>query len=133
MRTLVPTSLLCLALVACNGAAPRTAATGDTVGAVMPGFYWGMTLGNDEITRQLPPHWSGNEQGISREFAFDSYEAGVAFALRVALMAQKVDHHPDELTIGWKKVRVTYVTHSAGGVTDKDLQAARSVNAAFEG
>ncbi len=86
-----------------------------------------------DIQAQLPDGWQGNEQGITRSFAFDSYEAGVAFAMRVALLAQKADHHPDALTIGWKRVTVTYVTHSAGGVTELDVQAAQAVNRAFHG
>lgn len=80
----------------------------------------------------LPSGWSGDASGISREFTFSSYAAGVAFAVRVALLAEKRDHHPDALTIAWKKVRVTFVTHSAGGVTDKDVRAAEEVNALFD-
>ena len=88
-----------------------------------------MLLDDTDIQRDLPEGWSGDPHGITRSFAFDSYGAGVAFAMRVALIAERADHHPDALTIGWKKVTVTYVTHSAGGVTRKDLEAARAVNA----
>jgi 4a-hydroxytetrahydrobiopterin dehydratase len=72
--------------------------------------------------------WSGDESGIAREFRFPSYEAGVGFALAVALLAQRQNHHPDALSIGWCTVQVRYVTHSQGGVTDLDLQAAEAVN-----
>jgi 4a-hydroxytetrahydrobiopterin dehydratase len=88
-----------------------------------------MTLTDEQISAALPEGWSGNAGGITREFGFASYADGAAFALRVALLAERDDHHPDALTIGWKKVRVTYVTHSAGGVTELDLRAARAVNA----
>ncbi|MBB6099275.1 4a-hydroxytetrahydrobiopterin dehydratase [Deinobacterium chartae] len=90
-----------------------------------------MKLPAEQIEAALKdlPGWTGDETGISREFTFPSYEAGVAFAVQVALMAQRVNHHPDSLEIGWKRVRVRYVTHSAGGVTDKDLEAARGVEA----
>lgn len=88
-------------------------------------------LSADQIQAQLPEGWSGSERGITRRFGFGSYPAGVAFAVQVALLAQRADHHPDALTIGWKTVTVTYVTHSAGGVTERDLKAAQSVNAAF--
>jgi 4a-hydroxytetrahydrobiopterin dehydratase len=90
-------------------------------------------LSTDQIQAQLPDGWSGSDSGITRSFSFSSYEAGVAFAVQVALLAQRADHHPDALSIGWKTVTVTYVTHSAGGVTDLDLNAAQSVNAAFAG
>lgn len=72
--------------------------------------------------------WSGDLTGISCEYRFASYEAGVAFAMHVALIAQRMDHHPD-LTIGWQKVLVCYTTHDAGGVTRRDLQAAKAVAA----
>ena len=76
----------------------------------------------------LPPHWIRSAAGITREFPFSSYADGVAFALRVALLAEKHDHHPDALTIGWQKVTITYITHSAGGVTQLDLEAAQQVD-----
>lgn len=87
-----------------------------------------MTLSGEHVRAQLPEGWEGDEHGIEREFTFGSDAAGVAFALRVALHAEQTDHHPD-LLIAWRKVRVRDVTHSAGGVTEKDLSAARSVNA----
>ena len=74
------------------------------------------------------PHWTRSAAGITREFSFSSYAAGVAFALHIALLAEKQDHHPDALTIGWQKVIVTYITHSAGGVTQLDLDAAHQVD-----
>lgn len=88
-----------------------------------------MLLDDHDLQAGLPEGWSGDRTGITRTFSFDSYGAGVAFAVRVALLAERADHHPDALTIGWKKVTVTYVTHSAGGVTHKDLEAAARVNA----
>ena len=75
--------------------------------------------------------WQGDDTGISRTFTFQSYADGVAFAMKVALLAEKTNHHPDALAIGWKKVTVVYVTHDAGGVTDLDLQAARKVDGLF--
>lgn len=74
------------------------------------------------------PRWSGDTNAIAATFGFDTYEAGVAFAVQVALLAQRMDHHPD-LTIGWRRVTVTYTTHDAGGVTGRDLAAARAVDA----
>ena len=90
-----------------------------------------MTLSRDDLQAQLPEGWQGDETGIERGFDFANYEAGVAFAVRVALLAQRADHHPDALTIEYKRVTVRYVTHSAGGVTGQDIRAANEVNAAF--
>jgi len=87
-------------------------------------------LSPDALTAALTqlPGWTGDAAGIRRELRFDSYEAGVAFAVRVALHAQRVDHHPD-LLIGWQRVEVSYVTHDAGGVTARDIDAAKAVEA----
>jgi 4a-hydroxytetrahydrobiopterin dehydratase len=61
---------------------------------------------------------------IEKTFTVNSYAEGVAFAVKVALRAEKADHHPDSLEIMWGKVKVAYATHSAGGVTRLDLEAA---------
>lgn len=86
---------------------------------------------SDEVVRhalQALPRWSGDGRAIAATFGFDSYEAGVAFAVQIALLAQRMDHHP-ELCIGWRRVTVTYTTHDAGGVTARDLAAVNAVDA----
>lgn len=85
----------------------------------------------EEVVRaalQSLPQWSGDERAIAATFGFDTYEAGVAFAVQVALLAQRIDHHP-ELVIGWRRVTVTFTTHDADGVTARDLSAAKAVDA----
>jgi 4a-hydroxytetrahydrobiopterin dehydratase len=74
-------------------------------------------------------HWAIVAGRLERVFEFTSYSSGVAFAVRVAMLSEKLDHHPDSLEILWKKVRVAYVTHSAGGLTRLDFEAAAKVNA----
>ena len=74
------------------------------------------------------PGWALVEGRIEKTYSFASYADGVAFAFRVTLLAEKTDHHPDALTIAWKEVRVAYVTHSQGGVTPKDLEAAKALD-----
>lgn len=74
------------------------------------------------------PGWALEEGQLARTFSFSSYADGVAFALKVAMLSEKLDHHPDALSIGWKRVRVAYVTHSAGGITDLDFEAASKVS-----
>ncbi len=87
-------------------------------------------LSDDQLREALAtlPRWRGDGRAITRELRFATYEAGVAFAMQVALVAQRMDHHPD-LTIGWQRVAVTYTTHDAGGVTARDVEAARAVDA----
>ena len=72
--------------------------------------------------------WAVNAGLLERGFTFSSYADGVAFAVKVAMLAEKLDHHPDSLEIGWKKVRVAFVTHSAGGLTALDFDAASKVS-----
>ncbi|MDT7919622.1 MAG: 4a-hydroxytetrahydrobiopterin dehydratase [Meiothermus sp.] len=88
-------------------------------------------LSHEEISSALQDlaGWQLVQGRVEKTFAFDSYAQGVAFAVKVALLAEKTDHHPDSLEITWGKVRVAYVTHSAGGVTRKDLEAAAQVDA----
>jgi 4a-hydroxytetrahydrobiopterin dehydratase len=74
------------------------------------------------------PEWAVNAGLLERVFTFSSYADGVAFAVKVAMLAEKLDHHPDSLEIGWKKVRVAFVTHSAGGLTALDFDAAAKVS-----
>jgi 4a-hydroxytetrahydrobiopterin dehydratase len=74
------------------------------------------------------PDWAIENGQLAKKFSFSSYGAGVAFAVQVALTAEKMDHHPDSLEITWKAVRVAYVTHSAGGLTALDFEAAIKVS-----
>jgi 4a-hydroxytetrahydrobiopterin dehydratase len=92
-----------------------------------------MKLSEQEIAQALGelPGWAVVNGKLEKTYAFASYGDGVAFALRVALLAEKKDHHPDLLGIGWKKVRVTYVTHSQGGITSLDIEAARAADAVY--
>jgi 4a-hydroxytetrahydrobiopterin dehydratase len=87
-------------------------------------------LNEAEVQSRLSslPDWALNNGLVERVFAFSSYADGVAFAVKVALLAEKLDHHPDSLEIGWKRVRVAFVTHSAGGLTALDFDAAGKVS-----
>ena len=76
--------------------------------------------------------WSAEGQAIKRTYTCASFMESMAFAGRIAAYAESVDHHPD-LLISYKKVTVTWSTHSEGGVTQKDVDAARATDAAFNG
>lgn len=88
-----------------------------------------MKLSDSQLAEALVqlPDWQLEDGQLVRSFGFNSYSSGVAFAMQVALLAEKLDHHPDALTVGWKKVRVAFITHSAGGLTALDLEAAQKV------
>lgn len=87
-------------------------------------------LNESEILNGLQdlPGWGFVGGRLEKTFTFDSYAECVAFAVKVALYAEKADHHPDRLEIMWGRVKVVYVTHSAGGVTRLDLEAAAQVD-----
>jgi 4a-hydroxytetrahydrobiopterin dehydratase len=82
----------------------------------------------DEIAAGLTElaEWEGGPGGIRRRVQADSFLAGIALVDAVAQAAEAADHHPD-IDIRWRTVIFTLITHSAGGVTDKDLDMARTV------
>ncbi len=61
---------------------------------------------------------------IARTFRFADFNAAFGFMTRVALAAEKADHHPEWLNV-YNRVEVTLATHDAGGVTQKDIDLAR--------
>ena len=65
--------------------------------------------------------------GIARSFRFADFGEAFAFMTRVALEAEKADHHPDWSNV-WNRVDILLSTHSDGGVTGKDLALARHIN-----
>ena len=60
---------------------------------------------------------------ITKTFTFKDFNAAFGFMSRAALMAEKLDHHPEWFNV-WNRVDVTLATHSAGGVTDLDIRLA---------
>jgi len=69
------------------------------------------------------PDWSRSGDSITRTFELDDFNQAMGFVTRVALQAEKADHHPD-IDIRWNKVTLTLSTHSEGGLTVKDLKLA---------
>jgi 4a-hydroxytetrahydrobiopterin dehydratase len=74
------------------------------------------------------PGWSPlpNRDAIHRTFTFANFNQAWGFMSRVALVAEKLDHHP-EWTNVWNRVDVTLSTHDAGGLTALDLRLARAM------
>lgn len=78
------------------------------------------------------PLWSdlpGGRDAISRTFLFADFNAAFGFMSRVALQAERMDHHPEWSNV-WNRVEVTLTTHDAGGVTDLDVEMALFMDAA---
>ncbi|MDQ6928837.1 MAG: 4a-hydroxytetrahydrobiopterin dehydratase [Actinomycetota bacterium] len=72
--------------------------------------------------------WEAAETEISRQFTFDNFRQSVAFVVSAAFEAEAANHHPD-LDVRYDKVHVTLSTHSEGGVTAKDIDLARALDA----
>lgn len=73
------------------------------------------------------PGWERQEGAITRTYEFDGFGGSMGFVTRVALLAERADHHPD-IEIRWNKVTLSLITHSAGGLTVKDLNLADEVD-----
>ena len=71
--------------------------------------------------------WAREGNAIRRQFTFPSFPDAIAFATRLAFEAEAADHHPD-VTIEYKRVTLTYSTHSEGGLTANDVQGARTAD-----
>lgn len=74
------------------------------------------------------PGWARADGALARTFTFDSYAAGIAFVVRVGFAAEARDHHPD-IVVGWRKVKVAWATHDAGGITALDTEMAERSDA----
>src|SRR5579884_1120176 len=82
----------------------------------------------EEALRELADwSWDGEAKAIRRAFRFRDFPEAFGFMARVALAAEKADHHPD-WSNSWNRVDVALSTHSEGGVTSKDVELARQMN-----
>lgn len=74
--------------------------------------------------------WKINNNTIQKEFIFDNFINAFGFMSRVAILAEKQNHHPEWSNV-YNKVKITLTTHDAGGVTEKDLQLALAIKKLF--
>ncbi len=90
-------------------------------------------LSAEEINQRLKPlpDWSLVGDRIEKRFTFAAFMEAIGFVNRVAQRAEEADHHP-EITINYRKVLIQLSTHSAGGLTSKDFELARTIDAAAE-
>lgn len=77
------------------------------------------------------PGWAEvqGRDAIAKSFNFADFNAAFGFMARVALMAEKLDHHPEWFNV-YSKVDITLATHDAGGVTERDIALARFIEQA---
>jgi 4a-hydroxytetrahydrobiopterin dehydratase len=72
--------------------------------------------------------WERDGDAIVREREFDDFAAAMRYVNQVAEAAEAANHHPDILVHGWNKVRLTLSTHDEGGVTQSDVDMARTLD-----
>ena len=90
-------------------------------------------LSDIAIQRELGslPGWSRRADVITKTFQFRNFLTGIDFVVAIAKIAEAADHHPD-IDIRYTKVVCTLSTHSAGGMTQKDLDMARQIDGVQE-
>ena len=76
------------------------------------------------------PGWTdvAGREAIARTFVFEDFNEAFGFMSRAALVAEKHDHHPEWRNV-YKTVEVVLATHDAGGVTDRDIKLAKTMDA----
>lgn len=75
--------------------------------------------------------WTRDGNAIHKSFTFDGFASAIAFVVRVGFDAEAADHHPDILLSNYKKVTLTFTTHSAGSLTEKDFEGAAKAERVF--
>ncbi len=86
-------------------------------------------LSDTEIDERLAAsQWGREGDSIVRDIECDGFNAAMALANAVAEAANAANHHPDILVHGYKHVRLTLSTHSAGGITENDLALAGMID-----
>ncbi len=87
-------------------------------------------LTDNEISAALAklPGWSRVEgrSAIKKSYQFANFTEAWGFMARVALLAEKQDHHPEWFNV-WNKVEITLSTHDAGGLSARDVRLAESI------
>ncbi|MHA7836257.1 MAG: 4a-hydroxytetrahydrobiopterin dehydratase [bacterium] len=86
-------------------------------------------LSQEDVTKRLTSleGWALADGKLYRAFRFGSFVEAFGFMSQAALVAEKMDHHPEWSNV-YDRVRVHLVTHDAGGITDLDLELAARMN-----
>ena len=77
----------------------------------------------------IPDGWTNSENGeaLEKSFKFKDFSEAFGFLARVALYAEKVDHHPEFSSV-WNRVDFRLTTHDAHGVTERDIALAKAID-----
>jgi 4a-hydroxytetrahydrobiopterin dehydratase len=91
------------------------------------------TLNAADIDQQFATlaGWERIDQALRKQFTFQDFPEAVLFVSALVPAAESADHHPD-IEIHYKRVTLTYTTHSEGGLTQKDFDGARAADEVAE-
>jgi len=94
-----------------------------------PGFTVAQ-LKEEDIARRLAevPSWTRAGTAIERAWKFKDFREAMAFLNRVAELAEAANHHPD-IWNSWNRVKLTLTTHDTGGLTNRDFNLAKKIDA----
>jgi 4a-hydroxytetrahydrobiopterin dehydratase len=89
----------------------------------------GTKLSDEDVRDRLAavPGWEMGDGAIRRTFTFGNFVEAFGFMARVALLAEKANHHPEWSNV-WNKVSIELTSHDAGGLTDRDRDLATAIN-----
>ena len=73
------------------------------------------------------PSWIIDNKTIKKEFKFENFIEAFGFMSKVALLSEKIDHHPDWQNI-YNKVKINLTTHDKGGITTNDIKLAEAID-----
>jgi 4a-hydroxytetrahydrobiopterin dehydratase len=73
------------------------------------------------------PSWIIDNKTIKKEFKFENFIEAFGFMSKVALLSEKIDHHPDWQNT-YNKVKINLTTHDKGGITTNDIKLAESID-----
>jgi 4a-hydroxytetrahydrobiopterin dehydratase len=90
-------------------------------------------LSENEITEKLSglEGWGQEGNQIDKQYKFKNFVGSMGFVTKVAILAERADHHPDIL-IEYSKVKISLSTHSEGGLTEKDFNLANEIEDASQ-
>jgi len=74
------------------------------------------------------PLWNKVDNSIERIFALSNFVSAIGFINSIAILAERLDHHPDIMLFGWNKLKITLSTHDQGGITKLDFDLAKSID-----
>lgn len=73
--------------------------------------------------------WSQSDDSIVKEYETKDFVGAAGLVAKIAILAEKMDHHPDILLHSWNKVKITLSSHDEGGITEKDIKLAKQIEA----